>query len=115
MAIFLGGLPDTMTLKKFYAELNKTKSAVQWYVGEFNQIRGTAKNSREGLKFCPLTAVAYYSKGVYLKPWEGFSITIELGMEPDDASRVLMAADGCSAYPSIRNALEQILFGVKNA
>lgn len=98
-----------MTLHEFYTELNKTKAVLNWTVRKNGgAIRGYSKG-KEPKMFCPLTAVAYCSNNVYLDTWQGFAATAELEMNPDEASRVLMAADNCPAYADVRRTIEKIL------
>lgn len=100
-----------MTLTEFYEELNKTKDSLNWVVRMPGRaIRGFSKG-KEPKMFCPLTAVVYNSKELYLDTWQGFSATAELEMNPDETSAILLASDDCPAYSNIRRSLEEILFG----
>lgn len=100
-----------MTLEEFYIELNKTKGLLDWTVRQpGGAIRGFSKGKNVKM-FCPLTAVAYCSKEIFLETWHGFSATAELEMVPDDASAIILASDDCPAYASVRQVIEKILFG----
>ncbi len=99
-----------MTLKEFYDELRKTKDLLNWSIGETGLIRGYSKG-RNGIRFCPLSAVVYFKEELYVSTWEIFSITYELKMRFTDAQNILIASDNPVEQPEIREQLEKVLFG----
>jgi hypothetical protein len=67
-----------------------------------------------GCGFCPLTAVAYFDKEIYFQTHLGFACGIELGMDSQDISSVVIAADNpYTKYVDVRDRLEEMLLGVK--
>lgn len=97
-----------MTLDDFYTALAACVEQFTWHDWG-GDIRGHLRidPNRARIEYCPLTAVASVHAGMPFSVSEPLMAAAEIGMVPDDAEKVIFAADGSSLgdYPATRARL----------
>ncbi len=101
-----------MTLKQFYAELEKCKNAFLWKLKNPNTIRATSTKWPQIL-FCPITALSSSIKDRPYCSLEVYPAAKLLGLTVEDANSIVVVSDGRRDHflydKVVRDRLEQTL------
>lgn len=81
-----------MTKEEFFAELEQTKAAIDWWLERSGAIRGSLKGS--GMySFCPITAVAFEISRCHYYSGNAFDVGPAIGLRKDTTGRIISSAD----------------------